>query len=71
MGWACHPAPTPQCHRQDPRSTQHGVPSAQPPGPKAHGSFHGWKSRRWERALPRGHRASRPHVVGTRDLPAP
>lgn len=46
MGWACHTGTDSTLPRAGPRSTHQGVPSAQPPGPKAHGSVHGWKSRR-------------------------
>lgn len=49
---------TPALPQAGPRSTQHGVPSARLPGPRAHGLFHGWRSGRWGRALPRGWRAS-------------
>lgn len=49
---------TPTLPRAGPHSTQHGVPSARLPGPRAHGSFHGWRSGLWGWALPRGWRAS-------------
>ena len=49
---------TPTLPQAGPCSTQHGVPSARLPGPRAHSSFHGWRSGRWGWALPRGWRAN-------------